>query len=96
MSHNLNTAKRELDNIVKDARALLDASADVAKAHVVEARARLADALRQGEGIWHRARRSALRSVRNVDRTIHERPYPSLGVALGVGLLLGFLGSRRR
>jgi ElaB/YqjD/DUF883 family membrane-anchored ribosome-binding protein len=95
MSHDLNTVKKELNNIVKDARALLDATADVAEDHVVEARARLADALKQGEGIWHRARRTALRSVQDADQTIHEHPYPSLGVALGVGVILGFLASRR-
>lgn len=95
MSHNLNTVKRELDHIVKDARALLDATADVAEDHVIEARTRLANALKHGKGIWHRARRSAIRGVQDADQTIRDHPYPSLAVALGVGVLLGFLTSRR-
>jgi ElaB/YqjD/DUF883 family membrane-anchored ribosome-binding protein len=95
MSHNLSAVKKELDNMAKDARALLDATAGVAEDNVVEARARLAAALKQGGRIWHRARHTALRRVRGADHAIRKHPYRSLGVTLGVGVLLGFLTSRR-
>jgi ElaB/YqjD/DUF883 family membrane-anchored ribosome-binding protein len=95
MSHNLSAVKRELDNMAKDARALLNATADAAEDNVVKARARLAAALKQGVRSWHRARHTALRGVQGAERTIREHPYPSLGLALGVGVLLGFLVSRR-
>ena len=95
MSHNFNAVKRDLDNMAKDARALLNATAGVAEDNVVNARARLANALKQGGKIWHRARHTSLRSVQGAARTIREHPYPSLGLALGVGVLLGFLASRR-
>ena len=81
--------------MAKDARALLNATAGVAEDNVIAARARLAAALKKGEGVWRRARHTAIRGVQGADQTIREHPYHSLGVALGVGMFLGFLASRR-
>ena len=95
MSHNLSAVKRELNHMANDARALFHATADVAEDNVAEARARVSAAVKKGGRAWNRARHSALRGVRGADHTIREHPYCSLGIALGVGALLGFLASRR-
>lgn len=95
MNQNLSAVRKELDNLVEDAQALLQATAGVAEQNIVEARARLAAALKKGEGIWRRARQTAVQRAEDADQVIREHPYHSLGVALGVGIILGFLASRR-
>lgn len=37
----------------------------------------------------------ARRAVRVVDRGMHDHPYAAMGIAIGTGLLLGLLASRR-
>ena len=95
MSQNPTAVKKELDRLIEDAQALLHATAGAAEQNVIEARARLAAALKKGEGIWRRARHTAVQSAEDADQAIREHPYHSLGVALGVGIILGFLASRR-
>ncbi len=95
MSQNLSAVKKELDNLIEDAQGLLHATAGMAEQNIVEARARLAAALKKGKGFWRRARHTAVQSADEADQVIREHPYHSLGVAFGVGMVLGFLASRR-
>jgi ElaB/YqjD/DUF883 family membrane-anchored ribosome-binding protein len=97
MKHN--TATNELaepaQNLVEDARELLEATAHVAETKVVEARKRLSSALEKGRDAWHSVQQSAVSGAKATDRAIREHPYPSLGIAFGVGILVGFLARRR-
>jgi ElaB/YqjD/DUF883 family membrane-anchored ribosome-binding protein len=76
------------NRITEEAHALVKATAEVAGEQVAEARRRLEEAL-------HNVRDQAALGVETADEFIHENPYKSLGIALGVGALLGFLIARR-
>lgn len=46
--------------------------------------------------VYGTARDKAVRSARVADQRIREKPYQAIGIAFGVGLLLGFLIKRSR
>ena len=85
----------DMGTIAEAARALMAATADVAGEKVAEARKRLADALERGQEIYGRVREQAVDCAKAADETVHEHPYQAMGVALGVGALLGYLCARR-
>jgi ElaB/YqjD/DUF883 family membrane-anchored ribosome-binding protein len=82
-------------HLVEDARELLEATAHVAEEKVVEARKRLAVALEKGKDAWFVVQKSAVTGAKATDRAIREHPYPAIGIAFGLGLLVGFLARRR-
>ena len=51
--------------------------------------------VKKGKAAWHTAQDLAASGAKATDRTIRNHPYPSVGIAFGVGLLLGFLSCRR-
>jgi ElaB/YqjD/DUF883 family membrane-anchored ribosome-binding protein len=71
------------------------ATADVAGEKVGEARMRLAAALERGKEICGRVREQAADGARAADQAVHEHPYQAIGLALGVGALIGYLAARR-
>ena len=81
--------------LVEDAQALLAATAHIAEEKVVAARKRLEAAIEQGRDMLDDLKDRAVASAKAADETIREHPYESIGVALGVGLLLGYLIGRR-
>jgi ElaB/YqjD/DUF883 family membrane-anchored ribosome-binding protein len=89
------TIAAETGQIMEDAQALLNATADIAGDKVASARKRLATALDSGRAALNEVREKAIAGARATDEAIREHPYQSIGVALGVGVLLGFLLSRR-
>jgi ElaB/YqjD/DUF883 family membrane-anchored ribosome-binding protein len=84
-----------MDTLAEDARALLAATADVAGQKVGEARQRLAAALENGKEIYGRVRHQTFEKARAADETMREHPYQTMGIALGVGAIVGFLLARR-
>jgi ElaB/YqjD/DUF883 family membrane-anchored ribosome-binding protein len=85
----------DFSGIVEDARALMAATADVAGEKVAEARKRLAIALENGKEIYGRVRDKTVEKARAVDETVREHPYQTMGIAFGVGVLIGVLVTRR-
>jgi ElaB/YqjD/DUF883 family membrane-anchored ribosome-binding protein len=49
---------------------------------------------RLGE-IWETSRERAASCARATNRAIHEKPYQTLGIAFGVGMLFGLFLTRR-
>ena len=82
-------------SLAEDARALMAATADVAGEKVGEARKRLAAALERGKEIYGRVREKAVEGAKAADEAVHEHPYQAIGIALGVGAVIGFLVARR-
>ncbi len=97
MKRHNNTAQHDndLENLAEDARALLAATADVAEEKVVDARERLATALDRGKATWVRVQDRAVEGAKATDHAIRTHPYQALGVAFGIGAVLGLLLSRR-
>ena len=85
----------DLGTLAEDARALMTATADVAGEKVADARKRVADALESAKEIAGRVRDQAVDYAKAADEAVHEHPYKAIGIALGVGALLGCLVSRR-
>jgi len=86
---------RDLKAVVHDGEELLKAGARDLSARGRAARERLSAALEMAKDTQHRLQSSALSSVRATDDFIRAHPYESLGVAFGIGLLVGALSRRR-
>jgi ElaB/YqjD/DUF883 family membrane-anchored ribosome-binding protein len=95
MSKNTQEVRDDVNALAEDARALMTATANVAEEKVVEARQRLAAALERGKEIYGRVREKAVEGAKATDQAVHEHPYQAIGIAFGVGALIGCLASRR-
>lgn len=95
MDKNKNITGNDFGTLAEDARALMAATADVAGDKVSEARERLAAALENGKEIYGRVKDKAVEGVKATDKAVRDNPYPTIGIALGVGALAGFLIGRR-
>jgi ElaB/YqjD/DUF883 family membrane-anchored ribosome-binding protein len=95
MNKEKQTVSNDLGTLAEDARALMAATADVAGEKVGEARKRLAASLESAKEIYGRVRDKAAEGAKVSDQTIRENPYQAMGIAFGVGALLGCLLSRR-
>ena len=84
-----------MGTLAEDARALMTATADVAGEKVGDARKRLAAALERGKEIAGRVREKAIEGAKAADEAVHEHPYQAIGIALGVGAVIGYLAARR-
>ncbi len=85
----------DLGTLAEDARALMTATADMAGEKVTEARKRLAATLDSGKEILGRVKEKAVEGAKAADEALHEHPYQALGIALGVGALIGYLVAHR-
>ena len=95
MSKQTQAISNDLGQLAEDARALMATTADVAGEKVSEARKRLAAALESGKEIYGRAREKAVEGVKAADEVVRDHPYQAIGIAFGVGALVGYLVSRR-
>ena len=84
-----------MGTLAEDARALMAATADVAGEKVADARKRLAAALDNAKDIAGRVRDKAVEGAQAADEAVREHPYQAIGIAFGVGALIGYLASRR-
>ena len=95
MNNELEAVKNDMIRLVEDARVLLSATGDLAEDKVLEARARLAAALEIGKKFGCRVGEKAVESAKSADFAVREHPYQALGLALGLGAILGFFLARR-
>ena len=95
MSKETQAITEDMGQLAEDARALMAATADVAGEKVAEARKRLGAALESGKELYGRVRDKAVEGAKAADETVREHPYQAIGIAFGVGALLGYLMARR-
>jgi ElaB/YqjD/DUF883 family membrane-anchored ribosome-binding protein len=95
MKRSEGTDHDEVDTLAEDARALLTATAEVAGEKVAEARQRLSAVLDRAKATCDRVRDKAVEGAQAADERVREHPYQAIGIALGVGALIGFLAARR-
>jgi ElaB/YqjD/DUF883 family membrane-anchored ribosome-binding protein len=81
----------DMGTLAEDARDLMTATVDVAGEKVGEARRRLAAALERTKEVAGRVRDKTVESVKTADEAVREHPYQAIGIALGVGVILGYL-----
>lgn len=89
----------DLKTLVRDSEALLKATAGDVSEKAKEARARLSAALERAkvtcDELQEQALASAKAAAKKADEVIREHPYESIGVAFGLGLLIGVLVARK-
>ena len=95
MNKQTQAISNDMGQLADDARALMAATADVAGEKVGEARQRLAAALERAKVIASRVRDKAVEGAKAADVAVHEHPYQAIGIAFGVGAIIGYLASRR-
>lgn len=87
----------ELQALIREAEALLQAS--VRTEGAAEARAQLARAIQRARATCAKLqgeRMAALQSAAaRTHAVIQEHPYPAVGIAFGLGVLVGLLATRR-
>jgi ElaB/YqjD/DUF883 family membrane-anchored ribosome-binding protein len=81
--------------VVQDAESLAKATASDLGDKAREARARLSTSLESAKANFRRLEDRAAEGARATDQVIRSHPYESLGVAFGVGLLVGLLVTRK-
>ena len=101
MTEHVSTAalKADLAAVMRDAEALMKASADAGGDKVNEARTRIRESLESAKRRLLEAERSAVRhgeeAVTATEDHIKRNPWQSVGIAAGVGLVIGVLLARR-
>lgn len=95
MQKHRNGISENFGNLVEDTRALLAATADVAGDKVTAARERVASALESAKETYADAQKSAVAGAKAADKLVRDHPYHAVGIAFGVGALIGVLLSRR-
>ncbi len=85
----------DLKSVSTDAEELLKATAGQAGEKISEARKRLGAALQAAKATCQRLEEKTVAAAKATDQCIREHPYESIGVAFGVGVLIGFLLRRK-
>lgn len=86
---------RDLKEVMKDGEELLQAGASELSEKGRAARARLAAALDGARETGRKLQEQTIAGARVTDRVIREHPYQSIGLAFGIGLLIGVLINRK-
>jgi len=91
--------RKDLANVMRDAEALMKASAGHGGEKVDEARTRILESLESAKRRLLEVERSAVRqgeeAVVATEKYVKSNPWQSVGIAAGVGLILGVLLARR-
>jgi ElaB/YqjD/DUF883 family membrane-anchored ribosome-binding protein len=86
----------ELKTIVKEAEGLLASGASELNGNGEEAVGRLGAALETAKATYLKVQEKTIAGAKRTDTLIRENPYSSMGVALGIGVLVGYLVARKK
>ena len=89
----------DIRNVISDAEELLRATANQAGEQISAARERIQDSLYRAKVKLAEVEGAVVDSTREVARAtddyVHDHPWRAVGIAAGVGLIVGLLVSRR-
>jgi ElaB/YqjD/DUF883 family membrane-anchored ribosome-binding protein len=89
----------DLQAVVRDTENLLKATAGDASERAAKARAHAEESLHKARArmseLEHDLAARTREAAQKTNAYVHDNPWPSIGVAAGVGLLVGLLISRR-
>jgi len=90
---------KDFRNLINDGEALLKSTTNLSGEALAQARAQfratLADARTRVDEVSRVAREKGRQAAVATDRYVHDNPWPAIGVAAGLGFLIGFLVTRR-
>jgi len=81
----------EVEDLKDDARALVTATAHIVENKVVEARKRLNEAIGAGRETCRQVQEGVIERAKAADKMIRRKPYQTIGLAVGLGLLVGLM-----
>ena len=87
--------QNDMSTLAKEARSLVTATTDVASQKFGEARQRVVEKVESAKETARRVRDQAVECAKATDEAVRQHPYQLLGMAFGVGAILGYLVSRR-
>jgi ElaB/YqjD/DUF883 family membrane-anchored ribosome-binding protein len=82
-------------SVTQDAESFVRETASGLGDKAREARARLAASLASARANLSKLNDKAIESAKATDRVIRDHPYQSIGVAFGIGILIGVLVTRK-
>jgi ElaB/YqjD/DUF883 family membrane-anchored ribosome-binding protein len=94
-THDTHT-KDHADSVAHNAQALVAATSDMVDEKVSEVRNRLSAAMEAAKETYSAVQEKAMERAKAADKVIRGNPYQAIGIAFGVGALVGFLCSRRK
>jgi ElaB/YqjD/DUF883 family membrane-anchored ribosome-binding protein len=97
MNADLNTDKliADLKRVVRDSEELLQATAGAVGESAQELRERLNETLESARRTCRKLEDRTLEGAQAADEAIREHPYQSIGIAFGIGMLLGVILNRK-
>src|SRR5256885_833606 len=96
MNEQTQSKTNKLGPLAEDGRALMASATSLANETMGVARERLNDAVATGKDLIADWKETTTDRVKAIDQALRERPYQTLAIVAGVGLLLGFLFARSR
>jgi len=91
--------KEDLETVFRDAEALLKASAEHGGEKTAEMRAKIRESLDAAKRRLHEAEQAAVKrgedAVHATEDYTRKNPWQALGIAAGIGLVVGVLVARR-
>lgn len=88
------TATEDIKELLREAEEALSNVTGEAGEQVAALRERLKSALAEGRISLERLRSEARKQAQHADEVVRSHPYQAIGIAAGVGVLIGFLFSR--
>jgi ElaB/YqjD/DUF883 family membrane-anchored ribosome-binding protein len=85
----------DLKTVARDAEELFKASAGEVGEKAQEVRARLRASVERSKEACVRLEEKAIAGAKTTDKAIRDHPYQGIGIAFGVGLLIGVLVTRK-
>jgi len=93
-THSVESTAADLKALLHEAEQALSSTAGEAGDKFQELRDRLRDALESGKYSLDHIRAEAARRARQADQMVRDNPYYAVGIAAGVGAIIGILVSR--
>jgi ElaB/YqjD/DUF883 family membrane-anchored ribosome-binding protein len=85
----------DLKRVVRDSEELLKDSAGAVGEKARDVRERLSQTLEWAKATCRRLEEKAMEGAKATDKVIRVHPYESIGVAFGIGVLIGILATRK-
>ncbi|MGD0816274.1 MAG: DUF883 domain-containing protein [Verrucomicrobiota bacterium] len=87
--------QNQTSDLADDAQSLVAATANATEQKIIDARDRLSAAIESARETCDRLQQKAVEGAQSVDKQIREHPYQAIGMAFGIGALVGCLIGRR-
>lgn len=99
LTSNIKTVRNDMKTLVKDAQELFREASHASGERAEELRTKalvlLDGAMEKAHEVQALALEKGKIAVQNTDEFVHEHPWKAVGIAAGIGLVIGMLISRR-